>query len=82
MRDANRIEPTLSRIAELWKNNVPDWRFGQLLYNFLAVYGDPFYLEDDDFIVALEAFFRNEDPRMAVRKEMNFHSSENSYGRK
>lgn len=47
MRDIDRIDPFMARLTELWKI-VPDWRFGQLVMNFLSFIGrDPFYLEDD-----------------------------------
>ena len=47
MRDIDRLDPFMARLAELWKI-VPDWRFGQLVMNFLSFIGrDPFYLEDD-----------------------------------
>lgn len=46
MRDVNRIDPFMARLTDLWKT-VPDWRFGQLVMNFLSFIGrDPFYLED------------------------------------
>ena len=44
MRDVNRIVPFMETLAQIWKDNLPDWRFGQLMYNFIADYGDPFYL--------------------------------------
>ncbi len=50
MRDKERIEPFLKEIGTLWKDNLPDWRFGQLMYNFLSEVGDPFYWEEDKFI--------------------------------
>lgn len=35
----------------------PDWRFGQLIFNFLSWYGqDPFYLEDDRIIHLIKKF--------------------------
>ena len=47
MRDPNRIDDFLKKLGEYWKR-VPDWRFGQLVMNFLSFIGrDPFYLEDD-----------------------------------
>lgn len=50
MRDVNRIVPFMETLAQIWKDNLPDWRFGQLMYNFIADFGDPYYLEEDEFI--------------------------------
>lgn len=55
MRDINRIDPFLEKIGELWKR-VPDWRFGQLMYNFLSEIGDPFYLSEDEFLKKLDEY--------------------------
>lgn len=50
MRDPQRIDDFMDELGELWKNKVPDWRFGQLMYNFLCAKGDPFYWEEDEFL--------------------------------
>lgn len=50
MRDVERIDPFLTEIGSIWKEYFPDWRFGQLMYNFMCVYGDPFYWEEDNFL--------------------------------
>lgn len=41
MRNKNRIDPFLNQIGKLWKENCPDWRFGQLIEN---VFGSSEYL--------------------------------------
>ena len=57
MRDINRIFPMANEIACLWINNVPDWRFSQLMMNFFTWFGlDPFYLEDDEFLDQFKKF--------------------------
>lgn len=50
MRDPQRIDGFMDELGNLWKNKVPDWRFGQLMYNFLCAKGDPFYWEEDEFL--------------------------------
>lgn len=50
MRDPDRIESFLAELGAEWKATFPDWRFGQLMYNFLAEMGDPFYWEEDYFL--------------------------------
>lgn len=54
MRDKNRIYPFLCHLAGGWEEICPDWRFGQLMLNFLQwhyhKYGtDFFYLEENEF---------------------------------
>lgn len=58
MRDPKRIYPICNRLAAAW-SAVPDLRLGQLIVN--AVYtaasnSDPFYIEDDALIDAVESF--------------------------
>lgn len=55
MRNPERIEPIIACLRGIWEQ-VPDWRFGQLLSNLLhAMYEegnglDPFFMEDDRFV--------------------------------
>ena len=65
MRDPNRIEAYCKWLAEIWKE-LPDWRLGQLMVNFIDCKGSPlaFYMEDEDFMIMLEKFvkeFKHED---------------------
>lgn len=59
MRDPNRIYPTTSAIADAWAN-LPDWRFGQLMYNFKASMEqegrDIFFMEEDEFVQRLREY--------------------------
>ena len=64
MRDMNRIEPFLTELGEVWKK-YPDLRFGQLMFNFFSEFGDPFHLEEDEFLVAMKAHLSGENPREA-----------------
>lgn len=50
MRDPQRIDKFMNELGKLWRDKVPDWRFGQLMYNFLCATGDPFYWEEDEFL--------------------------------
>lgn len=45
MRDPNRIDKFCAELAELWKNNCSDWRFGQLVTNVYGYHSnrDPFF---------------------------------------
>lgn len=54
MRDPKRIKPFLEELEKVW-NEVPDWRFGQLVSNFFGP--DPFYMEDG---MALEILKKRE----------------------
>ena len=59
MRDPKRIYSTTSAIANVWAD-LPNWRFGQLMYNFKAAMEqdgrDIFYMEEDELIDYLKAY--------------------------
>lgn len=59
MRNPNRLDSFYSKLMALHKRYVPDWRFGQLMINFIAECGDPFYMEEDDFLEEFEAYLSN-----------------------
>jgi len=57
MRDPNRRAKILGLLNLMW-DEVPEWRFGQLLSNLLGfLYTDtkvdPFYIEDDERLIEL-----------------------------
>ena len=59
MRDINRIEGICNKISEIWKNYCPDWRFMQLMNNFMGWLGhDGFYIEDDKFIERFNEYIK------------------------
>jgi len=68
MRNPDRIEPFLNEVGKVWREKFPDWRFGQLMYNFFSVLGDPFYYEEDELLEALKAYSNRENPKEAVKK--------------
>ena len=57
MRSKDRIKPFLDKVGDIWMDNAQDWRFGQLMYNFICEMGDPFYWEEEDFLAKLEEYF-------------------------
>ena len=70
MRDINRISMLCNAIACQWINYFPDWRFGQLIVNFLSWLGkDPFYMEDEDFYEKFTQFVE------AVQDRQGFYVS-------
>lgn len=59
MRDPDRIDVFLKRLGEIWKENCPDWRFGQLMVNVLnSMQKDPFFPEEDEMIKYFEDYFK------------------------
>ena len=50
MRDPERLDSFYAILKRIHKDYFPDWRFGQLICNFLGEYGDPFYWEEDKFL--------------------------------
>lgn len=66
MRDINRIDPFLQKLGEAWKKH-PDFRFGQFITNFFGAYkGDVWHLEEDEWMVAIQAFIDGKDMHEAV----------------
>ena len=73
MRDINRIDPLLAKLGEAWKK-TPDQRFGQFMYNFFSAYGkDPFFAEDDEWMVGIQAYIDGRD----IAKTMKEYRSTN-----
>ena len=68
MRDPARIKPFMQKLAHMWQQHVPDWRFGQLMSNFLGfvvseIHRDIFFIEDDEMLELVNKFFeRKEEP--------------------
>lgn len=64
MRDVNRIDPFLQKLGKIWKENCPDWRFGQLIFNVervMKTHGeDIFYKEEDELLDYIKKFFKEE----------------------
>ena len=50
MRDSARLDKFYDTLKEYHKKYLPDWRFGQLIINFISDCGDPFYYEEDELI--------------------------------
>lgn len=58
MRSKERIDEFCSKLAELWKNNAQDWRFGQLIVNvFGTLKRDPWFYEEEEMMKVFEDFF-------------------------
>lgn len=62
MRDPSRIDEFCETLRQKW-HEVPDWRFGQLMSNFLGevCYGsgrDIFYIEDNEMLNFLENYLK------------------------
>ena len=58
MRKVERIDKFCNELAKIWKENCPDWRFGQLMVNVLnSLPRDPFFYEEDELMAEFEKFF-------------------------
>ncbi len=65
MRSPDRLDEFYYRLKEIHKKNVPDWRFGQLISNFiqwLCYYKkiDPFFPEEDRMLKLFEEYFEED----------------------
>lgn len=65
MRDIKRIRKFCNELADIWGENCPQWRFGQLICNVfeqMAAEGrDPFFPEEDEMIKYFRNYFNNEE---------------------
>lgn len=58
MRSKERIDEFCNKLAELWKDNAQDWRFGQLIVNvFGTLKRDPWFYEEEEMMKVFEDFF-------------------------
>ena len=58
MRKVERIDTFCNELAKVWKENCPDWRFGQLMVNVLnSMPKDPFFPEEDEMLQFFKDFF-------------------------
>lgn len=55
MRDPKRIDKVCDELKEIW-SELPDWRFFQLMVNFMRACGDPFFIEDDRAMEILRGY--------------------------
>lgn len=67
MRDPNRLDKFYDEMKEIHKKSFPDWRFGQLMSNFLGwVYSekgrDCFFPEEEEMIEYFREFANGESP--------------------
>lgn len=59
MRKIERIDEFCNELAKIWKENCPDWRFGQLMVNVLnSMPKDPFFPEEDEMLQYFKNFFK------------------------
>lgn len=62
MRDPNRLDKFYEEFKDIHKKNFPDWRFGQLICNFLGwyvnKYGDPFFPEEEKMIEKFKEYVK------------------------
>ena len=67
MRNKERLNEFYAVLSEVHKRSFPDWRFGQLIQNFLGWYvhkykSDIFYLEEDRMIQRIYIYANEESP--------------------
>ena len=67
MRDVNRIDIFTKEFARLWKENFPDWRWGQLCSNFFGWLAtekkiDLFFPEEVQMLEYFYEYCQNNNP--------------------
>lgn len=66
MRSLKRIDIFTDELNQLWKEKAGDWRFGQLMLNFLGwIYSekgrDPFFVEEEQMLEYLKEFLKGDE---------------------
>ena len=56
MRDIKRLDKFYDELKNIHKKSFGQWRFGQLMFNFISECGDPFYWEEDKFIEEIKKY--------------------------
>lgn len=61
IRNPERIDVFTSELNRIWKKHFPDWRFGQLMSNFLGFVAgqkqtDIFFPEESEMLTYLKEF--------------------------
>lgn len=61
MRDPNRLESFYEEVKRMHKEHFPDWRYGQLVYNFMSWLAnkkkiDIFFPEEKELIKLFKEF--------------------------
>lgn len=59
MRDPNRLYNFYDELYSMHRTYVPDWRFGQMMYNIFGT-TDIFYLEEDEVLKKVKEYFEEE----------------------
>lgn len=58
-RDPNRLYDFYDELRRIHMEYVPDWRFGQLMYNIFGT-EDIFYYEEDKALKRIKKYFGEE----------------------
>lgn len=66
IRNPERIDVFTSELNRIWKKHFPDWRFGQLMLNFLGFVAgqkqtDPFFPEESEMLTYLKEYCGEEE---------------------
>ena len=59
MRKPERLDKFYEELCKIHKEYLPNWRFGQLMFNFISEIGDPFFYEEDVMITMLKKYVAN-----------------------
>jgi len=71
MKNEDRMNKTLKSLRVLWRKHS-DLRLGQLITNALS--GDIYQIEDDDFIKALEEFYKEPSEKEKLSNGVEFYA--------
>lgn len=56
MRKPERLDKFYDELCRIHKEYLPDWRFGQFIFNLISETGDPFFYEEDKMIEVIKKY--------------------------
>lgn len=70
MRDPNRIDNFLDELGKIWKEECPDWRFGQLIVNVFEAntMAAILFSEEDRMLELFEDYFGRNDKKRTRKR--------------
>ena len=56
MRNPERLDSFYTELCRLHKEYLPDWRFGQFMYNLITETGDPFFHNEAEMLKVVKEY--------------------------
>jgi len=58
MKDPQKIDKFLEEFGRIWKEQCPNWNFGQIVSNLIREYGDLTNTNEEVMLVKIKDYFK------------------------